>query len=402
MGSIKTDYAADDKYLSDDHNEENTQILQNQDDIATAQKMKEFDSEAGETIDGSPTPKAVCHVESTAEKEFKTKIIEDNYDSVNNTTWRGQLFAVPADVNYITTIKVKYNRPSTGVTGTVRWELRQNTEKGTLLGYVDVDLATVSTTFTEYTLTFNVNCDPSSNVVLIFKGISVSGGSAQWRMDGSGMGGTRKYTNDSGSSWGTNSYAHYFKASGNFNASDGVELSDASDAQKINFVGFVYDDKNALDATKVQYHGILGGFSGLTPKKDVFLSDTAGGISHTPGTYPVKVGFAISTTEIVVQEPKVGAGWLGNQTINNTTNAYTVPDSCNIVVISLSTSDDNSRFAKNDLILIRGIKTTAYLQDTYDGTYNKPSTTVTWSGNTLTFSGDVLYKSGTIHQFKNL
>lgn len=70
-----------------------------------------------------------------------------------------------------------------------------------------------------------------------------------------------------------------------------------------NFVGFA-DSSVANGATVgLICAGIVGGFVGLTPGSVYYLSDTAGAISTSAGTNSVKIGRAVSTTEILIVIP---------------------------------------------------------------------------------------------------
>lgn len=86
-------------------------------------------------------------------------------------------------------------------------------------------------------------------------------------------------------------------------ASDGkVYKTDADfDDERIhNFVGFAKEAGNANDVKKVQIGGKVSGFSELTIGVDYYLSNTAGAISSSIGTYKKRIGFALSTTEILL------------------------------------------------------------------------------------------------------
>lgn len=50
----------------------------------------------------------------------------------------------------------------------------------------------------------------------------------------------------------------------------------------------------------VEFSGIVNGFTNLTPNEPYYLSDTEGLISLTPGTTNVRVGKAISATELLI------------------------------------------------------------------------------------------------------
>lgn len=68
-----------------------------------------------------------------------------------------------------------------------------------------------------------------------------------------------------------------------------------------NRIGIVLELKNSVSTeVKVVVGGKIKGFSGLTPGANYYLSNTAGAISTTPGATSIKVGKALSATEIVI------------------------------------------------------------------------------------------------------
>ena len=82
-----------------------------------------------------------------------------------------------------------------------------------------------------------------------------------------------------------------------------VYKADADDFTNmaVRFVGFVTSSVSAGD-TVIVYRGLVGGFSGLTPGVDYYLSTTAGAISTTAYNAGVLVGRAVSTTELLVSD----------------------------------------------------------------------------------------------------
>jgi len=86
-------------------------------------------------------------------------------------------------------------------------------------------------------------------------------------------------------------------------AADGkvYKTSASFDDERIhNFVGFAKEAGVLNDVKKVQIGGKVLGFTGLTVGSDYFLSNTAGAISTTPGTFKFRVGISVLTTELVL------------------------------------------------------------------------------------------------------
>ena len=61
-----------------------------------------------------------------------------------------------------------------------------------------------------------------------------------------------------------------------------IYKTNASDETIIDFIGFSATTGVLDDPTDVFFEGIVAGFTGLTQGSPVYLSDTAGAVSHTP------------------------------------------------------------------------------------------------------------------------
>lgn len=73
-----------------------------------------------------------------------------------------------------------------------------------------------------------------------------------------------------------------------------IELADASAVGTADVRGMVIKDGDAGGGGRnpsVHLRGAYSGFSGTTTPGPLYLSDTAGAISTTPGTVPVPIGF---------------------------------------------------------------------------------------------------------------
>jgi len=79
---------------------------------------------------------------------------------------------------------------------------------------------------------------------------------------------------------------------------------DGNDTSKMKFIGFAVSNGTNGNPMDVQFSGIVDGFTGLTAGEKYYLQDTAGTIGTTKGTYEVLVGFAISTTQILIMKGK--------------------------------------------------------------------------------------------------
>lgn len=81
-----------------------------------------------------------------------------------------------------------------------------------------------------------------------------------------------------------------------------AHLADGNDTNRLAFIGFAKNSVSEGGSVAVQTSGIVSGFTGLTKGDSYYLSDTAGSIATTTGTYEVLVGIAVSTTEILIQK----------------------------------------------------------------------------------------------------
>lgn len=92
---------------------------------------------------------------------------------------------------------------------------------------------------------------------------------------------------------------------------------DANDTAATKFLGFAISNGTDGATMLVQFDGIVSGFTGLTRGEKYYVTDTAGTISTTAGTNEILVGFAISTTEILIMKSKRRA--TGTASFNTTT-----------------------------------------------------------------------------------
>ena len=76
--------------------------------------------------------------------------------------------------------------------------------------------------------------------------------------------------------------------------------ADFPDERILKFVGFAKESGVADDVKKVQASGKVAGLSGLTIGSFYYLSNTAGEISITEGSFSRRIGIATSTTELLL------------------------------------------------------------------------------------------------------
>lgn len=99
---------------------------------------------------------------------------------------------------------------------------------------------------------------------------------------------------------------------------------DANVTTKIRFIGFATSNSTNGNPINFQGDGIVRGFTGLTPGVNYYVQDAVGTIGVNPGTIQVLVGFAISSTELlIIKGRKVATGTLSFSATAGATNDQT-------------------------------------------------------------------------------
>jgi hypothetical protein len=93
--------------------------------------------------------------------------------------------------------------------------------------------------------------------------------------------------------------------------------------------GFAKGAASAGGGTTIQISGVVSGLSGLTAGAKYYASNTAGAISSTAGTIAALIGWALSTTTLLLQpyvSPNEKLALAGSQGIPNSSNKYLTQD----------------------------------------------------------------------------
>jgi hypothetical protein len=128
-----------------------------------------------------------------------------------------------------------------------------------------------------------------------------------------------------------------------------LNLSDANVNMDSQFLGFAVSGASNGATTTVQMSGIVRGFTGLTRGSLYYISDTAGSISSTAGTNEIRVGYAISPTEIMIDRDTSTWVYVGSGTCSIGTFGAVTQANCDIVgptiaryaVVALDVSNTN-------------------------------------------------------------
>lgn len=178
-----------------------------------------------------------------------------------------------------------------------------------------------------------------------------------------------------------------------------INPADANDLMFFdNFHGFAVQSGASGANILVQTDGVVSGFSGLTAGATYYVQDTAGTIGTSVGTYEMKVGIAISTTEIKIERGY--EEYVGSASFSLSTSALT---SC--TAMATSTSMAKSYIVKTSMVHDSGSSRwgvaqsipmkksgannpVAFITVTDSGpTVSTPSATISMSGNIVTLSG---------------
>ena len=321
------------KYSADDIFTVISQLATNVSDTPTVSVV------AGEAIDGSTTPQAVCVVGNSQYIDFvgatdfdfpESSGVSIGYDDANTrravkfttpTTGglfgetitlpflylAGELVASPTDNIYI---EIMTNSGSNLPSGTV---ITNGTSNNVAYTSIGADQHAIRFTFaTPPTLTSNTTYwitvrRSSTNDTTNYYTISSTSGA-------SGTGAT--YTASAGTWAATtnqlNTMLHY-----SLDGQGRLFKADANDLNRCNFVGFTSSNVVAGETASVQCESILT-YSGLTAGKKYYLSDTAGAITNSftgSATYPtIPVGKSLSTTKLTIDNSprKICASDLGS------------------------------------------------------------------------------------------
>lgn len=184
-------------------------------------------------------------------------------------------------------------------------------------------------------------------------------------------------------------------------SSDGeVYVCDGNDQTTLDFLGFATSSSTDGNPITVQLNGIVSGFSGLTAGSRYYVSDTAGVLSTTRGTYEVYVGRAISATEILIDSKD--EQYIGSQSIS--VGGLTVPTDIqglwNKIIVS---GEGNGGASQGEVTLYRIGKTSGTNSVYQAGAPNFAlGFSASISGTTLTISaeGNSTTVSGTAYYFR--
>ena len=257
----------------------------------------------GITVSGNPVPVTVG---LTSPAEIVT--IADNGDVLNigfsGVERQAQSFPI---VGSTSVVSVKVSIRKVGSPGDNLICAIQGDSGGSPDGVdIDTDSVVGSTlgAFADHTFTLSAALTTGTYWVILRRSGALSG-SDLYSVEGNSTApyadGVSKYFN--GSSWDTNVGKDMGMVVSATPDADAIYRSDANDTDRDNFIGFVTGTVAKGSEADVYFVGVLDGFSGLTPGATYYVQDTIGTIGTSAGSTSIKVGKAISATELMVIVP---------------------------------------------------------------------------------------------------
>ncbi len=162
---------------------------------------------------------------------------------------------------------------------------------------------------------------------------------------------------------------------------------DANDEDLLDFQGFATSNGTNGNAIRIQSHGIVTGFTGLTEGAKYYVQDD-GSIGTTIGTYEVLVGIALSTTTLLIL--KGSFQYMGSESLNVTgdinlrTGTASMPTNARFAIIQIAYTGlgDNNQ---GEIFISRKGKTSGSIATGNQGTGGAAAAAnASLSGNTIT------------------
>ena len=179
------------------------------------------------------------------------------------------------------------------------------------------------------------------------------------------------------------------------NTDDEWYACDANDNTKLEFKGFAITDGTDSNSIVIQFHGIVGGFTGLTVGAKYYVQDDKT-IGTTMGTYEVLVGVAISTTEILIQ--KGSWEYMGSEAFSGSPDTVDVTGA-KFAIINFTITYSSTTHQGQIKVFKKGV-TSATCRFGVGADYQ--SATASWSGDTITitYGGLTTSISGTAYFYR--
>jgi len=269
---------------------------------------------AGETINGGTLPVACFIQAGDVESTSITQITNDSSVAVYDSNLQiGQNFeATDENISKIELILEEVVAPSGNLNLDIYAMDGSGFPTGASLGTSTINANTVSGKSTvEFAFATNVDTVIGSDYVMV---LSFPSGDATnhilWYFNTTSVyaGGFGVRSADAGATWITWGGGAYDCAFTLYSEKEDNKLyaCDGNDTDKLKFIGFAISNSTDGNPISFQGSGIVRGFTGLAEGEEYYIQDDKT-IGTAQGTYRVKVGTAISETELLIEKkPTLG------------------------------------------------------------------------------------------------
>lgn len=362
---------------------------------------------AAEAIAGATLPVPVCIVNDLHQLESDDTDLNFGRAATNNTQVAIQF--TPRQNITVSELKAflrKFGSPTDNVFVEIQGDSAGSPDGSAISNGTSNDIAGsgLTTSYVETTITFAAAFSLTANTPywIVFQRDSTLDNSNYYQVECSSDGdyGNFDCQKYNGSAWSDNSDLIYIEFSTIDTGYDGYSYykAKADDLKFMDIVGIVVDTVSAGDDVEVKTSGIVPGWSGLTQNTNYYLQDTAGTIGTSVGTFEAKIGFAVSTTELLIQRGSFE--YIGSA--SDTADAITVPPEARFAIVDINVTGSISTFSV-DLFLARKGKTSSSIAEVQDsGGSSNATGSASWSGNTITlgFGANATAVSGTAYFFR--
>jgi hypothetical protein len=270
---------------------------------------------AGEALNGTTTPVVVAIDPAGT---TTAQIVGFGANNATGGSWTAstsylaQGFVMPVGKNRLTSAKayiaVAAGSPNYKLTAAIYAVDGSGYPTGSALG-TSAEISPASASLNTFTFAA-VSLTPGTTYSLVIYPTSITtiNGSNcySWNRDnttGGAAAGVNATSSNSGSTWSTESANPHFTQVNGYFASSGagrVVRGQGNDSNRLQVIGFVTSSVSDGASIAVQIAGVVSGFTGLTAGAKYYLSDTLGGIATSAGSTKLFVGYALSTTQLLI------------------------------------------------------------------------------------------------------
>ena len=268
----------------------------------TAQRLTRFFT-AGENVTAGD-----CLVLSNGGSfELASNTTGSNANTITTTAWTSQSFTTSANAITIEKVTIGFQNATTTGNENLRVSIRANSggqPTGADLGSKDVTASVANTGTTWVTFTFDTPVAVSASTIyhiIIRESSEIGDANTGVIRNNNGSTGANTSAN-SGSTWSASNGPLYYKVYEIATIVGRIYKADAdtADVARNDFIGFCKTTTAAAGSCPVVVAGVATGLSGLSIGSKYYASNTAGGVATSAGSVSIKVGRAVSATEMLI------------------------------------------------------------------------------------------------------